>query len=220
MNLPNYLIGSLLIALTANATAADLQVARFSASDITGWKDKPFRGTTEYAIVKENGQQVLKAHSRHAASGLIKEISIDAKKMPLLRWSWKIEHSLKKEDITKKKGDDFAARIYVVFPRLLFWQTRAVNYVWAHRMAKGSHIPSPYTNNNMIIAVESGDEKAGTWVKEERNILEDYRNLFGEEPPDIGAIAIMTDTDDTEDEVTAWYGDIFLSGTKTKKPPP
>jgi hypothetical protein len=52
----------------------------------------------------------------------------------------------------------------------------------------------------------------GQWVSEERNIYEDYRKLFGKEPPQIGAVAIMTDTDDTQDEVTAWYGDIFLEG--------
>jgi hypothetical protein len=59
--------------------------------------------------------------------------------------------------------------------------------------------------------VESGDEKAGTWVSEERNIREDYRRFFGEEPPRVGAVAVMTDTDDTGDEVTAWYGDITIS---------
>jgi len=60
--------------------------------------------------------------------------------------------------------------------------------------------------------VESGNEKAGTWVSEERNIFEDYRKMFGEEPPALGGVAIMTDTDDTQDEATAYYGDISLQG--------
>jgi hypothetical protein len=63
----------------------------------------------------------------------------------------------------------------------------------------------------MIIAVESGSEKVGQWVKEERNILEDYRKIFGEDPPEIGAVALMSDTDDTQEEVTAYYGDIYLA---------
>jgi hypothetical protein len=62
----------------------------------------------------------------------------------------------------------------------------------------------------MMVAVESGDEKAGTWVTEERNVYEDYRRLFGEEPPMIGAVALMTDTDNTGGEATAYYGDITL----------
>jgi hypothetical protein len=62
----------------------------------------------------------------------------------------------------------------------------------------------------MMVAVESGNAKAGTWVTEERNVYEDYRALFGEDPPPIGAVALMTDTDNTGGEAEALYGDIFL----------
>ena len=86
--------------------------------------------------------------------------------------------------------------------------------MWASRLPKGSSVPSPYTSKALIVAVESGDEKAGQWVNEERNIYEDYRKLFGEEPPMLGAVAIMTDTDDTRDEATAYYGDIFLESAR------
>jgi hypothetical protein len=213
-----------ILALTAvlalPAKADELVVARFSAGDLTGWTDKKFKGKTVYSLVSENGQTVLQAHSKNAASGLLKKISLKASEYPFLRWSWKVEHSLKREDISCKAGDDFAARVYVVFPRGFFvWQNRAINYVWASKMALCSSAPSPYTSNSVIIAVESGDNKAGTWVTEERNIFEDYRKAFGGEPPPVGAVAIMSDTDDTGDEVTAWYGDItFSRGKKTASP--
>jgi hypothetical protein len=70
---------------------------------------------------------------------------------------------------------------------------------------------NPYTGNSMVLAVESGPEKVGTWVHEQRNIYEDYQRAFGGEPPRVGAVAVMTDTDDTGDDVTAWYGDISLT---------
>jgi DUF3047 family protein len=190
--------------------AADLPVGIFSAGDLSGWNDKGFKGKTKYSLITDDGRTVLKAESKKGASGLVKKVSVDPKKLPILRWTWKISHSLKKEDVKSKKGDDFAARVYVVFPRTIFWKTRAINYVWANKMPKESSAPSPYTGNAMIVAVESGDDKTGTWVTEERNIHEDYRKLFGEEPPSLGGVAVMSDTDDTEDEVTAWYGDISL----------
>ncbi|HEY6839563.1 MAG TPA: DUF3047 domain-containing protein [Geobacteraceae bacterium] len=199
------------------ASGGELSVGKFGAGDLSGWHDKPFKGTTVYSLVKEGGKSVLKAQSVRSASGLIKEMSFDAKKYPLLRWSWKVEHSLRKEDVTKKSGDDFAARVYVVFPRTFFWRMRAINYVWAAKMPKDSSAPSPYTSNAMIVAVESGDAKAGEWVSEERNIYEDYKRLFGEEPPAVGAIAVMSDTDDTRDEVTAWYGDITVASPPKAK---
>ncbi|GAM11706.1 hypothetical protein OR1_04022 [Geobacter sp. OR-1] len=95
---------------------------------------------------------------------------------------------------------------------------RAITYVWASRMPKESIHPSPYTSNAMIVAVESGNEKVGQWVREERNIMDDYRKIFGEDPPEIGAIALMSDTDDTKEEVTAYYGDIFMSDKKPQLP--
>jgi hypothetical protein len=204
------MLNQLLLAVAVLAAAAsplqEIPVGRFGSGDLTGWTDQPFKGKTSYKI--EDG--VLRAHSVNAGSGLIKKFSVDSRHYPKLTWSWKVDHTLAREDISTKKGDDFAARIYVVFPRSFFWRMRAINYVWAHKMPKGSEAPSPYTKNSRIIAVESGDEKAGTWVHEERNIYEDYRRIFGEEPPLLGGVAIMTDTDDTQDEATAWFGDITL----------
>lgn len=197
----------LIICAGAGASlAADIPVARFSLSDLSGWSDKKFKGKTDYTLT----EGALKARSVKGASAKIKKISIDAQKYPKLTWSWRIDHALKREDITQKSGDDFAARVYVIFPRTFFWRMRAINYVWSGSMPKGSTAPSPYTENAVAVAVESGDVKAGTWVFEERNIYEDYRKIFGEDPPRVGGIAIMTDTDDTKDETTAWYGDITL----------
>ncbi len=204
---------SLLILLTvAAAFAAGVAVGRFSSGDLSGWRDETFRGRakTSYQLTKDNGRMVLMAQSRHAASGVLKKVNLDPRTFRVLRWSWKVEHTLKGEDVTRKSGDDFAARVYVVFPRTFFWQTRALNYVWAAKLPKNAVVRSPYTGNAVIVAAESGDGKAGTWVSEERNVYEDYRRAFGEEPPRIGAVAVMTDTDDTRDEVTAWYGDITV----------
>lgn len=202
----------MLVSTAGFCQAAELTIGNFSAGDLTGWSDKTFSGKTEYSTVTDGEKKVLKAHSRNAASGLVKKIVLDLKQYPLLRWSWKVEHTLKHEDVTKKTGDDFAARVYVIFPRTFFWRMRTISYVWAHKMPKGSSTPSPYTSNAIIVAVESGDEKAGQWISEERNVFDDYRKIFGEDPPPIGGIAIMTDTDDTKDEVNAWYGDISVAG--------
>lgn len=203
--------------MVSGAAASELKVGDFSAGDLTGWEEKTFKGKTVYTLVPDNGKTVLQAQSRKAASGLVRKMSIDLKKYPVLKWSWKITAPLKGEDVTAKKGDDFAARVYVVFPRS-FWRTRAVNYVWSARMPKGSSAPSPYTGNVMILAVESGSENAGGWVSEERDVYEDYRRLFGEEPPTAGGVAVMTDTDDTGEETTAWYGDIIMRGKQNGAP--
>ncbi|WP_298272888.1 DUF3047 domain-containing protein [Geobacter sp.] len=198
----------------AVAGAAVMAVGRFSAGDLTGWKDQTFRGKkrTIYTLVEDGERTVLRAESHGSASGLIRKMEFDPAKSPILHWSWKIAGTLKKGDERTREGDDYAARVYVIFPRTFFWQTRAINYIWANRLPKGESVPNAFAPRNvMMVAVESGASLAGTWRSEQRNIYEDYVRLFGEEPPRAGGVALMTDSDNTGEEALAWYGDITLS---------
>jgi hypothetical protein len=208
----------LIIAFLAGVClAGDLNVGNFTAGDLSGWTPKVFKGLTLYTLAREGDRTVLKAYGRNSASGLFKKVKVNPFEYPVLRWSWKIDHTLKREDATRKNGDDFAARVYVVFPGMFFWTTRTIVYVWSGKLPKGSALKNPYTSNAIVIAAESGDGLAGKWINEERNYYRDYRRLFGEEPSGLGAVAVMTDTDDTRDEATAWYGDIFLAREQAQK---
>jgi hypothetical protein len=191
--------------------AEELAVSRLSAEGLTGWTPKSFKGNTDYRVVTEDGRTAVKAVSQAAASGLAKEIRFDPAKYRYLRWSWKIDHTIKGGDEKNKAGDDYAARVYVVFPGRFFWQTKAINYIWANRLPKGESIPNVFASGAMMVAIESGPSLAGRWIAEERDILVDYRRLFGEEPGEAEAIAIMTDTDNTGESATGWYGEISLS---------
>jgi len=193
------------------SSAEEISVSRFGIEGLAGWETKKFKGDTEYRLVKEDGRTVVKAASHGAASGLIRKIRFDPSKHRYLRWSWKVARTIKGGDEQTKAGDDYAARVYVLFPGRFFWQMKAINYIWANRLAKGNSAPNAFSSNAMMVAVESGNGKAGQWLAEERDLLADYRTLFGTDPPEAGAIAIMTDTDNTGGSAEAWYGDIILS---------
>lgn len=206
----------LLLTFSAISTASvgrteDLAVSRFELEGMSGWIPEIFKDKTDYRLTQENGRVVIQATSHGSASGLVKHLEFNPAKYRFLRWSWKIEQPIRGGDEKTKAGDDYAARLYVVFPGLFFWQTRAINYIWANQLQKGEAIANAYTGQTMMVAVESGPSLAGRWLHEERNIREDYRRLFGEEPGEAGAIAIMTDTDNTGASAVAWYGDIVLS---------
>lgn len=209
-----FLLMIMLMPTAAPAQAEELPIGRFGAEGLAGWESKVFEGLTDYSLVKENGRTVVKAHSIMAASGLIKKVNLDPHRYRYLRWSWKVAATIPNGNERTKAGDDYAARVYVIFPGRFFWQTRAINYIWANRLPRGASLPNAYTANAEMVAVESGNARIGQWISEERDILADYRRLFGEEPRRIGAIAIMTDTDNTGAEATAWYGDITISTDK------
>ena len=191
--------------------AEEIMVSRFSTEGLAGWESKRFKGVTEYRLVEEDGRFVVKATSHAAASGLVRKIRFDPSKYRYLRWSWKIAHTIRGGDEKTKGGDDYAARVYVVFPGRYFWQMKAISYIWANKLIKGESFPSVYTANAGMVAVESGNEKTGQWLAEERDLLADYRLLFGADPQEAEAIAIMTDTDNTGGSAEAWYGEISLS---------
>lgn len=198
-----------------------------------GWKPLTFRNisaATKYTIVPDGAGFVLKADSRAAASGLYRPLDLAPTAYPILSWRWKVENILTKGDERRKEGDDYAARIYVAFQydpedATLWEKTRygaykllygeyppktVINYIWANRLPKGSAIDNAFTDRAKMIAVRSGPEEIGRWLGEERNVYEDYRRLFGQEPPRIAGAAVMTDTDNTGESAVAYYDEIAL----------
>ncbi len=175
-----------------------------------GWEEKEFKGRTLYSVVSDRDGRSLRAESHDSASGLVFRRAYDLKDFPVLSWRWKVDGLVAKSDPRRKAGDDYPARVYVVFPHWFPPKTRSISYIWTSRFPVGEHIPNSYFANAVMVACRSGGEPVGQWVTEKRNVLEDYRRIFGEEPPPVGAIAIMTDTDNTGESVVAYYDDLKI----------
>jgi hypothetical protein len=180
---------------------------------LSEWQEKIFRGRVLYSIKTDRSDNYLKAYSENAASGIFYEIKFDPKEFPMISWQWKVLKFPARTGASEAENgneqwvekDDYAARLYVIFPRLSFNLTKCLEYVWDKDVPAGTIITSPYSNNIKLIVVESGKKNLGKWVYEERNIHEDYKKAFGREPGNVGAIAIMTDTDNTQSTAEAHY---------------
>lgn len=235
---------ALFLALLAVAeTKADAEpVPPFSTqADIgtpdSGWEPLIFPNIddrTVYSFKKEGDIRVVQAETDNSASGLITRVQLDPTEYPVLSWRWKISNVYESGDARSKEGDDYPARVYVAFAfepdKAGFFERmkrkaasalfgaelpgRSLNYIWANKLAVGEIVPNPYSDATRMIAVSSGDTQAGRWVSVERNILADYREAFGEEPPGIVGIGIMSDSDNTGEAATAWYGDIALGNRR------
>jgi len=68
----------------------------------------------------------------------------------------------------------------------------------------------PYTSWFMQVVVENNTSPVNEWVTEERDVYQDYKAAFGEDPGEVTGVAIMTNTDNLHGEATAWYGDIIF----------
>ncbi len=189
--------------LSVQAEAAALRLDFSSGLD--GWDEKLFSGRVDYRIVAAEGTQVLQAESRGMASALIRRVDIDPQQYPRIRWRWKIENVLEKGHAGSRDGDDYPARIYIVFDSWLPNFARSLNYIWASRLAAEEVVVNPYYRRSMMLAVESGAEKSGHWIVEERSLVDDYQKAFGGKIPGIRAIAVMSDGDNTGESVRAWF---------------
>lgn len=202
-----------LLLVTATITSAEVnKIDVLTLPDISDWEKKEFSGETSYELAKVDKRHVLRASSNASASGLVRDIDVDLNKTPYLNWSWKVDAILDNVEEKTKAGDDYPARVYImVSDGFFFWQTRALSYSWASKQPKGSSWPNAFTDNATMVAVQSGDERVGEWVQEKRNVLDDIKNLLGIDATSIIAVAIMTDTDNSKQSASAYYGDIYFT---------
>jgi len=230
-----------LLLIFAHASAVDMApqwITPFSGGTPGAVPSPPWRATklpkvpreTRFLLVDDGGTTVLRADAQASMSGLSHGLRVDPRAMPTLEWRWRVSGVPERGEIGTREGDDYAARLYVLFDydlaKLPFMTRMKIKvarslygeavpaaglcYVWDARAPVGTTAWSAYTDRLRMIVVESGPAKAGLWVSFRRNVVEDYRAAFGEDPPAISGVAIATDTDNTGAAVTAWYGDIRL----------
>jgi hypothetical protein len=157
---------------------------------------------TDFALVSEEGRTVLRARAVASTSGLSRELRVDLRGHPLLAWRWKVMNLIAKSDLATRSGDDFPARLYVVFGR------RALCYVWDSRQPVGTIVPNAYSDRVQMVVADSGAALLRRWVARERNVAEDFRRGFGEEPPVTSGLVVSADTDNTGETAESYFGDI------------
>jgi len=188
---------------------------------------------TQYRLVDDGGTVVLNAKAEAAASGLGQPTKIDVRGTPMLEWRWKVKGLIAAADNAVATREDAPARIVLSFggdrAKLSLTDRLALSladqrsgkttpygtlmYVWSNKAPVGTIIPNPRTGRVQMIVASSGAAGVGTWQSIKRNVFEDYRHAFGEDPGLLMSIGVLTDTDNTGDSAEAWYGDIRLLPT-------
>jgi hypothetical protein len=164
------------------------------------------------------GKGIIKAESLGSRSSLYREVVEKEKDFPILSWRWKISNVVRSALETKKDRFDAAARVMAVFGRDKGFRVMEgtepsgfrIEYIWASHLPKGHIFDHPGEKYCKVFVLESGERKAGEWVFEKRNLHEDYKKAFGTKLSGVFAIGIQTDTDHSNEMVTAYYSDPLL----------
>jgi hypothetical protein len=137
---------------------------------------------------------------------------VDVKQYPILEWRWRVVTLPAGGDSRKAASDDQAGQIYVVFPRIpTAVRSRIIGYVWDSSVPAGSIFPSARTSMVTYVVVRSGSADLDKWITERRNVLEDFRRIYGEEPREPAEIvSIGIDSNDTRSKAESYMGEILF----------
>jgi len=176
------------------------------------WKGQSW-GSPAYdmTVEQEDSRRVLRLRSRGDSSTITKEVSIDVKATPILEWRWKVVTLPQGADARSKATDDQAIQLYVTFPRFPSQlRSRIIGYIWDTTAPQGSIVESQKTGLVTYVVVRSGAQGLGEWHAETRDVYEDYKRIYGEEPGTLEAISVTIDSDDTRSSAESYIGAIVF----------
>jgi hypothetical protein len=187
-----------------------------------GWKLRILQGEPDIKVLKEDGKNIIRLRSKVASISVYKEIKLDLHKFPLLKWRWKVTILPKGGDARVNNKDDQAAGVYVVFPRFpSMINSQLLAYVWETNVPVGTVMRNRRNPMVHYIVVRSGKNHLNEWITEERNVMEDYKRVFGKAPPLVGGISLLIDTDDTRSQAESYFSKIeFLKQAHVRITPP
>ena len=197
------------------------------------WKHVPlasYKNNTDYLLVVEDNTVVVQAIAHNSASLLGLQTDFDPHRFPMLSWRWKVAQNIAGANTAEQAKEDAPVRLMVAFAgdvsTLAFKDRFAASaaqtisgqplpyaelmYVWGRKVALDSITVSSRSARVRMLAVAVDDQGLGTWQTYKRNLVEDFKRAFGEEPGNVTSIQIMTDTDNTGADARAYYGDISV----------
>lgn len=210
----------LLSLILASVCHAQEVFFREDFTSLQNWRSVSFpqvHRQTTYTIESKHGERYLKSESDASASALVYKGEFDVYEFSRVRWCWKVDTVYQKCDPEKKSGDDYPIRVQIAFKydpekastlkRIEYALAKkmygeyppisTLSYAWASREDQKTILASPFSDTVRVIALEKGSKQCGIWREEEIDIVKDYREAFGVDPPHIAGIIIMNDSDDT-----------------------
>lgn len=195
------------------------------------WILSRFMAKTDYRIIEHEGERVLAAQSNLSASGLLQPMTLTTADYPILNWRWKVPHLIPGANNASRGGDDSPVRVIVAFDgdksRLDFEDQAfgemvklfsgrempfaTIQYIWENRLPPETVLENSHTSRSKMLVVESGPVHLGQWLTFKRDVRADYLRMFGEPPGQVIFVGVMTDSNSTGSQATAYYGDIRFS---------
>ena len=179
-----------------------------------GWQLKEKSGKAEFSVVKDGDLHALRLRSADTSYSIQKSVDLDVKQHPILTWKWKVTKLPAGGDFRKSKTDDQAAQLFLAFSK-----TKAIVYIWDTSAPQGlmKDAPAPPFMRIKAVVVRSGPAETGKWISEKRNVYDDYRKLYGQDPPPIQGVRLQINSQHTETSAESYFADVALEKAGMKQ---
>lgn len=173
----------------------------------SGWQLHEKKGKADFTVIQDSGIPALRLRSEDTSFALQKAVEVDPQLYPVLSWKWKVTKLPEGADFRKSNADDQAAQIFLAFSN-----RKTIVYIWDTTAPVGlvenaSRIPFVSVK---AIVVRSGPEDAGRWITETRNVLEDYKALYGDDPPVLAGVRIQINSQHTATSGESFFADLVF----------
>jgi len=206
-----------LLPLLCAATIADAAEDRIVVADFSGWSAakglpsgwelKVKSGKGAYDIIRDGDMPALHLKSVDSSFSLQREVQVDLKQYPVLAWKWKAVKLPAGGDFRKSRTDDQAAQLFLVFSK-----TESIVYIWDTTAPQGlteDTKPVPFMHVHVVV-VRSGPSELGKWIAETRNVYEDYKKLYGKEPPPVKGVRLQINSQHTGTSAESMFADVVF----------
>jgi hypothetical protein len=162
----------------------------------------------DFAIAEDSTSRYIRLSSKNGVARIVRTLQEgpewDLETHPELQWSWRA-HRLP-EGASEEDLNDVCAAVYVTYSINFLRLPKSIKYTYSSTLPVGTVVNF---RRLKVLVVASGKDDLDKWKHESRNVAEDYRQLFGEEPPRYPlAVTLSSDSDTTEDASEADFDEI------------
>jgi Protein of unknown function (DUF3047) len=156
-------------------------------------------------VIMEQGRPVLRLETDHESVAIWRPVQIDSAAARRLAWEWRVLKLPEGGDVRVSTRNDQAARVMVLFEGM-----KAIIYVWDTTAPAGTVVrPETFEPlDRVFMVIRSGSSLAGHWLRERREVYQDYRRQFGETPRRVKAVGLESHSDDVAGQSKVEFGAI------------
>lgn len=165
-------------------------------------------------VRRENGNQFARIHTDGKALRVVmtKKNGLDwsLRKRPVLQWKWRAKALPK--GANEKDGDrnDTGGAVYVTLGTDWLGRPKSIKYTYSSALPVGTTVD--YGPLQVLVVASKTEQGLDKWITHERNVVKDYKRLFGEKPPNDSpfAITIWSDSNTMNSVGTIDFDDLLL----------